>query len=71
MPMYVPGMAKRKRQPYVIWDKRTTIVTPVGEVLTPQQQIDKYPAVGIEGIRYIVLFFRVSHNFCIKTDIFV
>jgi hypothetical protein len=39
---------------YVIWDKRATIVTPVGEVLTPQQWIDRYPAAGIEGIRYIV-----------------
>ena len=71
MLLRVTEMAKKKRQPYALRYKRITIVTPVGEVLTPQQQIDKYPAVGIEGIRYIVLFFRVSHNFCIKTDIFV
>ena len=28
---------------YAIWDKETQVITPVGEVLTPAQWIERYP----------------------------
>ena len=39
---------------YKIWNKTDNLITPVGEVLTPSQVIEKYPAAGIEGIKFII-----------------
>lgn len=39
---------------YKIWNKTDNLITPVGEVLTPSQVIAKYPAAGIEGIKFII-----------------
>ena len=39
---------------YKIWNKTDNLVTPTGKVLTPQQVIEKYPAAGVEGIKYII-----------------
>jgi hypothetical protein len=39
---------------YKIWNKTDNLITPVGEVLTPSQVISKYPAAGIEGIKFII-----------------
>ena len=38
---------------YAIWNKKDNIITPVGEVLTPEQWIDRYPVAGIEGISVV------------------
>lgn len=35
---------------YAIWNKQDNIITPVGEVLTAAQWIERYPVAGIEGI---------------------
>lgn len=32
---------------YVIWDKTTDVITPIGEVLTPEQWIAKYPIANV------------------------
>lgn len=29
---------------YAIWDRQTPVITPIGEVLTPEQWLDRYPA---------------------------
>jgi len=39
---------------YKIWNKTDSLVTPTGKILTPQQVIEKYPAAGVEGIKYII-----------------
>lgn len=39
---------------YKIWDKQTTLVTPVGEVLTPTQVIQRYPAAAVDGMKYVI-----------------
>lgn len=31
---------------YAIWDKESSVITPVGEILTPQQWIERYPVAG-------------------------
>jgi len=39
---------------YKIWDKQETLITPVGEVLDAVAVIAKYPAAGLEGMKYII-----------------
>lgn len=36
---------------YAIWDRQTPVITPIGEVLTPEQWIARYPAA--EHITYV------------------
>lgn len=38
---------------YAIWNKKDNILTPIGEVLTPEQWIQRYPIAGIESITVI------------------
>ena len=39
---------------YKIWNKTDSLITPIGEVLTAEQVIAKYPMAGIEGIDFII-----------------
>lgn len=32
---------------YVIWDKVSPVITPIGEVLTPEQWIERYPVAKV------------------------
>ena len=32
---------------YAIWDKETDVITPIGEILTPQEWIERYPVARI------------------------
>ena len=36
-------MASKK---YVVWDKTSNVITPIGEVLSPEQWMDRYPVAG-------------------------
>lgn len=38
---------------YAIWNKKDNILTPIGEVLTPEQWIERYPIAGIDTITVI------------------
>lgn len=38
---------------YAIWDKVSPIITPIGEVLSPAQWIDRYPVAGIDSITVV------------------
>ena len=38
---------------YAIWDKKTTIITPIMEILTPAQWIARYPAAALEHITVV------------------
>lgn len=38
---------------YAIWDKVSPIITPVGEVLTAEQWIARYPVAGVETIKVV------------------
>lgn len=38
---------------YAIWNKKDNILTPIGEVLTAEQWIQRYPIAGIENITVI------------------
>ncbi len=38
---------------YAIWDKQSLVITPIGEVLTADQWIARYPVAGIETIKVV------------------
>lgn len=38
---------------YAIWNKQDNIITPIGEVLTPEQWIARYPVAGLNSITVI------------------
>ena len=38
---------------YAIWDKTSPIITPIGEVLTAEQWIERYPVVGLDHIKAV------------------
>lgn len=38
---------------YAIWNKKDPILTPIGEVLTPEQWIERYPIAGVETINVV------------------
>lgn len=38
---------------YAIWNKTDNIITPIGEVLTPEQWIARYPVAGIPSITVV------------------
>ncbi len=38
---------------YAIWNKQDPIITPIGEVLSPEQWINRYPAAGLPSIKVV------------------
>jgi len=48
---------------YAIWDKKTPIITPIYEVLTPEQWIERYPAFGIESVTAVCSAGEISGGF--------
>ena len=38
---------------YAIWNKKDPILTPIGEVLTAEQWIQRYPIAGVESINVV------------------
>ena len=38
---------------YAIWNKQDMVLTPIGEVLTPEQWIERYPIAGLETIKVV------------------
>lgn len=39
---------------YKIWNRTDNLITPIGEILTPQDVIDRYPMAGIPDMKFIV-----------------
>jgi hypothetical protein len=38
---------------YAIWNKKDTILTPIGEVLTAEKWIERWPIAGVETIKVV------------------
>lgn len=51
---------------YQIWDKTSNVITPIGEVLTPAQWIDRYPMAGVEGIDLIIGGGTINGSVCME-----
>lgn len=48
---------------YAIWDKVTPIITPIGEVLTPEEWIARYPVAGLESITVVCSAGEINGGF--------
>ena len=48
---------------YAIWDKKTPILTPIGEVLTAEQWIKRYPIAGVETITVVCAAGEINGGF--------
>jgi len=53
---------------YKIWDKQTNLITPIGEVLSPEQVFAKYPASALEGVDYIIVDGPISMGVFMQYD---
>ena len=48
---------------YAIWDKKTPIITPIMEVLTPEQWIERYPVAALDHITVICSAGEINGGF--------
>lgn len=48
---------------YAIWNKTDPIITPIGEVLTPEQWIARYPVAGVSTITVVCAAGEVNGAF--------
>lgn len=39
---------------YQIWDKQSTVITPIGEQLTPSEWLARYPWAGMDGVHMVI-----------------
>ena len=55
-------MARNKR--YVIWDEVSQVITPIGEVLTAEQWMDRYPMARLDGLQLVLAGGQINGAFC-------
>lgn len=48
---------------YAIWDKQSPILTTIGEVLTPEEWIDRHPIAGLDRITVICSAGEINGGF--------
>lgn len=48
---------------YAIWDKQSPIITPIGEVLTAEQWINRYPVAGVPSITVVCSAGEINGGF--------
>lgn len=48
---------------YAIWDKQTTIITPIFEVLTPEQWKERYPVAALDNITVVCSAGEINGGF--------
>lgn len=48
---------------YAIWNKQDSILTPIGEVLTAEQWIERYPIAGVASITVICAAGEINGGF--------
>lgn len=48
---------------YAIWNKQDPIITPIGEVLTAEQWIERYPVAGVPSITVICAAGEINGGF--------
>lgn len=39
---------------YIIWDKVSDVITPVGEILTPEEWMERYPVAKVPSLDLVV-----------------
>lgn len=48
---------------YAIWNKKDPILTPVGEVFTPEQWVSRYPIAGLETVTVVCSAGEINGGF--------
>lgn len=48
---------------YAIWNKKDPVLTPIGEVLTAEQWIQRYPIAGVESITVVCAGGEINGGF--------
>ena len=48
---------------YAIWDKNSPVITPVGEVLSPEQWIERYPMAALDSITVVCSAGEINGGF--------
>ena len=48
---------------YAIWDKESPVITPIGEVLTAEQWIARYPVAGLESVTVVCAAGEINGGF--------
>lgn len=48
---------------YAIWDKQSQVITPIGEVLSASQWIERYPVAGIDSITVVCAAGEINGGF--------
>lgn len=48
---------------YAIWNKTDPVLTPIGEVLTPEQWIARYPIAGVETVTVVCSAGEINGGF--------
>ena len=48
---------------YAIWDKKSTVITPIGEVLTPEQWKERYPVAALESAIIVCAAGEINGSF--------
>ena len=48
---------------YAIWNKKDSVITPVGEVLSAKQWIERYPVAGLENITVVCSAGEINGGF--------
>lgn len=48
---------------YAIWDKQSPIITPIGEVLSAEKWIERYPVAGVESITVVCAAGEINGGF--------
>ena len=48
---------------YAIWDKQSPVITPIGEILSLEQWIDRYPMAGLESITVVCAAGEINGGF--------
>lgn len=48
---------------YAIWDKTSPVITPIGEVLTAEQWVSRYPVAGVEAITVVCAAGEINGGF--------
>lgn len=48
---------------YAIWDKTSPIITPIGEILSAQDWIDRYPIAGLDNVVVVCAAGEINGSF--------
>lgn len=49
---------------YVIWDEKSQVITPIGEVLSAEEWMDRYPMARLDGLQLVVAGGQINGAFC-------